>query len=105
MGLGREVACPVDDHAPDTVPGRAAALVVRRGRARKFISVHVLDNGQQPDVRSGQVRRPVRRSELVDPRGGRAMWTGVQWTGTIPAGATRRWFTWGWPNLWHVVWY
>ena len=33
------------------------------------------------------------------------MWTGVQWTGTIPAGATWKWFTWGWPTQWHVVWY
>jgi hypothetical protein len=33
------------------------------------------------------------------------MWTGVQWTGTISAGATQLWFTWGWPTLWHVVWY
>jgi hypothetical protein len=33
------------------------------------------------------------------------MWTGVQWTGTIPANATWQWFTWGWPAAWHVVWY
>jgi hypothetical protein len=32
------------------------------------------------------------------------MWTGVQWTGTIPTGATQLWFTWGWPTVWHVVW-
>ena len=33
------------------------------------------------------------------------MWTGVQWTGTIGPGATRRWFTWGWNPSLHVVWY
>ena len=33
------------------------------------------------------------------------MWTGTQWTGTVAAGATHRWFTWGWPPSWHVVWY
>ncbi len=33
------------------------------------------------------------------------MSTGVQWIGTIPAGATKRWFTWGWPASKHVVWY
>jgi hypothetical protein len=33
------------------------------------------------------------------------MRTGVQWTGTLPAGATQRWFTYGWPTTWHVVWY
>jgi hypothetical protein len=33
------------------------------------------------------------------------MWTGVQFTGTLAAGASNRWFTWGWPAPWHVVWY
>jgi hypothetical protein len=29
---------------------------------------------------------------------------GVQWFGAIGPGATRRWFTWGWPASRHVVW-
>jgi hypothetical protein len=33
------------------------------------------------------------------------MWTGVQWTGTIGAGQTRLWFTWGWPANYHVIWH
>lgn len=33
------------------------------------------------------------------------MWTGVQFTGSIPASATQRWFTYNWPTSWHVVWY
>jgi hypothetical protein len=33
------------------------------------------------------------------------MWTGVQWTGTLGPGASQRWFTYGWPAAWHVVWY
>jgi hypothetical protein len=33
------------------------------------------------------------------------MWTGVQWTGTLGPGASQRWFTYGWPAVWHVVWY
>ena len=33
------------------------------------------------------------------------MRTGVQWIGTVAAGATGRWFTWGWPAAQHVVWY
>lgn len=33
------------------------------------------------------------------------MWTGVQWTGTVAGGTSQRWFTWGWPSAWHVVWY
>ncbi len=33
------------------------------------------------------------------------MRVGVQFTGTVPAGATQRWFTFNWPQEWHVVWY
>ncbi|MFF8836959.1 WD40/YVTN/BNR-like repeat-containing protein [Streptomyces sp. NPDC015130] len=29
---------------------------------------------------------------------------GVQWTGTVAANSTRRFFTWGWPATWHVLW-
>lgn len=33
------------------------------------------------------------------------MYTGVQFTGTLAGGQTRRWFTWGWNASRHVVWY
>jgi hypothetical protein len=33
------------------------------------------------------------------------MQTNVQFTGSLSAGATQRWFSWGWPASWHVVWY
>lgn len=33
------------------------------------------------------------------------MWTNVQFTGSLSPSATQRWFTWGWPTSWHVVWY
>lgn len=33
------------------------------------------------------------------------MWTGVQFTGSLGASETRRWFTFNWPVAWHVVWY
>jgi hypothetical protein len=29
---------------------------------------------------------------------------GVQWFGTIAGNAAARWFTFGWPAAWHVVW-
>ena len=29
---------------------------------------------------------------------------GVQWTGTLTASQTRRWFTFNWPATWHIVW-
>ena len=33
------------------------------------------------------------------------MRVGRQFTGTINAGATQRWFTFNWPESWHVIWY
>ena len=33
------------------------------------------------------------------------MWTGVQFTGLLPANGTQWWFTFNWPASWHVVWY
>jgi hypothetical protein len=33
------------------------------------------------------------------------MWTNVQFTGTLAPNQTQRWFTFGWPASWHVVWY
>lgn len=33
------------------------------------------------------------------------MRTGVQFTGSLGANQTRRWFTFNWPARWHVVWY
>ena len=32
------------------------------------------------------------------------MRVGTQFSGTIAAGGTRRWFTHSWPAGWHVVW-
>jgi hypothetical protein len=29
---------------------------------------------------------------------------GLQFTGTLGANATGKWFSWGWPATWHVVW-
>lgn len=31
-------------------------------------------------------------------------WVGVQFTGTVPANQTQRWFTFRWPAHWHVIW-
>ncbi len=29
---------------------------------------------------------------------------GIQWTGSLAGNQTQRWFTWGWPATWHMVW-
>jgi len=31
--------------------------------------------------------------------------TGIQFTGTLTANQTQRWFTFNWPASWHVIWY
>lgn len=33
------------------------------------------------------------------------MYTGVQFTGTLAAGQTQRWYTFGWNAANHIVWY
>ena len=33
------------------------------------------------------------------------MTTSVQFTGTLTPNQTNRWFTYGWPTDWHVMWY
>ena len=33
------------------------------------------------------------------------MRTGVQWTGSLNAGETKKWFTFNWPAAAHMVWY
>ncbi len=32
------------------------------------------------------------------------MRVGVQFTGTVAPNATQRWFTYNWPETWHVAW-
>jgi hypothetical protein len=49
--------------------------------------------GNRPDLRQLIARATETRT-----------WVGVQFTGTISAGQTRRWFTHSWPAHWHVVW-
>jgi len=49
--------------------------------------------GNRPDLR-----------QLIANAVQTSSWTGVQFTGTVGAGQTERWFTWGWPAHWHVVW-
>jgi hypothetical protein len=33
------------------------------------------------------------------------MRVGTQFTGTVPANGSNRWFTFNWPQQWHVIWY
>lgn len=33
------------------------------------------------------------------------MRVGVQFTGALGANQTKRWYTYNWPQQWHVIWY
>ena len=50
------------------------------------------------DTRTGIQEMFYGREETVGP------WTGVQWTGTMPAHAAIDYYTWGWPACWDVTW-
>jgi hypothetical protein len=32
------------------------------------------------------------------------MIVGTQFTGAVAANASQRWFTWGWPAAWEIIW-
>jgi hypothetical protein len=48
--------------------------------------------------------RPNLRQILANVNSSVAPWVGVQFRGTVPAGQSRRWFTYNWPAHWHVLW-
>ncbi|MBS1809722.1 MAG: S8 family serine peptidase [Acidobacteria bacterium] len=48
--------------------------------------------------------RPNLRQMIAQVIGTVTPWVGVQFRGNVPAGATRRWFTYNWPAHWHVMW-
>jgi hypothetical protein len=48
--------------------------------------------------------RPNLRQIIASVAAVTAPWVGVQFRGNVPAGQTRRWFTFNWPAHWHVVW-
>jgi hypothetical protein len=33
------------------------------------------------------------------------MYVGMQFNGSLNANQTKRWFTFNWPQEWHVIWY
>lgn len=48
--------------------------------------------------------RPNLRQMIANVTPVPAPWVGVQFRGNVPAGQTRRWFTFNWPAHWHVLW-
>lgn len=48
--------------------------------------------------------RPNLRQILAAVTANVTPWVGVQFRGSVPAGASRRWFTYNWPAHWHMLW-
>jgi len=76
-------------------PARARELLRATGSAQQDAP------GRPATQRIGN--RPNLR-QLIASATQTASWTGVQFTGTVPAGQTKCWFTFNWPAHWHVVW-
>ncbi|WP_333771078.1 hypothetical protein, partial [Streptomyces sp. IBSBF 2435] len=53
-------------------------------------------------ARNGGPAAGAARAGVVTPH---ATQTGVQFTGTLSALTSGRWFTFNWPASWHVIWY
>ena len=77
-------------------PARARALLRTTGSAQQDAP------GRPATQRIGN--RPNLRQMLSAITPVPTPWVGVQFTGTIPANQTQRWFTFRWPAHWHVVW-
>jgi hypothetical protein len=54
--------------------------------------------------RSQRIGRRPNLRQLIQAAVYENKWIGVQFTGSVPANSTRRWFTHSWPEHWHVVW-
>jgi hypothetical protein len=80
---------------PVLSPTRARSLLRSTG------SPQTSATGRPRSQRIG--RRPNLR-QLIQAAVYENKWIGVQFTGSVPANSTRRWFTHSWPEHWHVVW-
>ena len=76
-------------------PARARELLRRTGSAQQDAPARPRSQriGRRPDLR-----------RLIPMAHGDHERIGVQFTGTVPANGTRRWFTHSWPAHWHVLW-
>jgi hypothetical protein len=80
---------------PRLSPARARELLRQTGSPQQDAP------GRPATQRIG--RRPDLR-QLIPAALRTGSWTGVQFTGRLPAHATGRWFTFQWPAHWHVLW-
>ncbi|PWD51516.1 hypothetical protein C8046_13465 [Serinibacter arcticus] len=80
---------------PPLSPARARELLRATGSPQ-------LDTPGRPATQRIGNRPNLR--QLIPAALANAQWVGTQFTGRLAAHATTRWFTFGWPAHWHVIW-
>ena len=98
--------CTTDNTAPSPVPAGTVGLFEGGGRAhcglyRPEHSCRMRTLGQPF---CAVCREVIKRRLAPHLPAFSAPQVGVQFAGTVAAGATRRWFTYDWPACWHVLW-
>ena len=68
----------------------AAGAPAQAATAERASGIRVADGGRAP---------------VAAAKAGFAVTTGVQFSGTLNANQSARWFTFGWPAGWHVIWH
>jgi hypothetical protein len=98
--------CATEDNEPSPVPAGTVGLFEGGGRTRcgLYRPEHLCMMKQLDQPFCAVCRRAIKgrlRQHLPQASG---PVSGAQFTGTLAASETRRWFTYGWPACWNVAW-
>jgi hypothetical protein len=101
-----DATCATEDNGPSPVAVGTVGLFEGGGRTRcgVFRPEHLCNMKRLDQPFCAVCKRAIRarlRPHLPQASGPTR---GVQFTGTLAANETRRWFTYDWPACWHVVW-
>ncbi|MFD4672540.1 M12 family metallopeptidase [Lentzea sp. NPDC058450] len=89
---------PYDYHSIMHYSRRAFAIDTSRDTITPTQNVEI---GQREGLSPGDCAAVRTMYSGLEPA---AVFRGVQFTGSVPAGATKRWFTHSWPAHWYVLW-
>lgn len=89
---------PYDYHSIMHYPRRAFAIDTTRDTITPTQNVEI---GQREGLSPGDCAAVRSMYRDLEPA---ATFRGVQFTGSVPANTTKRWFTHSWPAHWYVVW-
>ncbi len=89
---------PYDYHSIMHYPRRAFAIDTGQDTITPTQNVEI---GQRVGLSPGDCAAVRLMYQNLEPA---AVFRGVQFTGSVPAGATKTWFTHSWPAAWYVIW-